>query len=118
MLRPSNTQGTQQNRPREIQQNTLQKSQENTKKDEGPWLPVERLLATKIRGKERIYKVLWKEPGDGPKTTCEPASNISDILKQEYHMNRTLKGTLQRDGRNERWHKAANIAERNGERRG
>ena len=64
-----------------------------------------------MRGKERIYKVLWKEPGNGPEASWETASNISEILKPEYHMKRTLKGTLNKNGRNERWRKAVNISQ-------
>ena len=51
------------------------------------------VLSTILRSKDRMYKVIWKEPGECPKTTWEPASNIPGISKREYHMNRTLKGT-------------------------
>ena len=53
-----------------------------------------------MRGKEVIYKMLLKEPGNGPKTTWQPASNKSDILKREYHMNRTLKSARRKALRN------------------
>ena len=51
-----NTWGIQQNSSRATQQNTWQNNQENTQKNEEPWLLVEKLLATKMRGKRECTR--------------------------------------------------------------
>ena len=49
-----------------------------------------------IRGNERIYKVLWEELRNGPKMTLELGNMISEVVKQEYYMERTLSGVYQK----------------------
>ena len=52
-----------------------------------------------MRGKENIYKDLWKEHGNGPKPGwSQPVT--SEIIKWEYQMQRTLNGTLRQKSTN------------------
>ena len=56
-------------------------------KDE--WQEVDKLLGTAmVRGK-RHYHVKWKHKS---KTTWEPDENISERLKRDFHINKTLSG--------------------------
>jgi hypothetical protein len=65
--------------------------------DSGGWFAVEKLLSTKIMNNKRYYEVKWKN-GDPP--TFEKESDISDVLKREFHRTRTLAGRLRKNIRN------------------
>ena len=75
---------------------TLQNIQQNCHQDNRSCYQIKMLLSSMIRGKERIYSVLWEEPRNGPKMTCDLGSMIPEVVKWEYCMNTTLRGTYQK----------------------
>ena len=53
------------------------------------WYEAVKLSGIKRKGRQVFYKVCWK---NGHKPTWEESEDISDKLKQIYHINRTLTG--------------------------
>ena len=53
------------------------------------WYEAVKLSGIKRKGRQVFYKVCWK---NGHKPTWEKSEDISDKLKQIYHINRTLTG--------------------------
>ena len=64
-------------------------SQDETNKSNQEWLPVEKLLRTKMIQGKRHYLVKWRDE----KPTWEPSENVSEALKRLFHISKTLKGT-------------------------
>jgi len=60
------------------------------KPDEREWYVAEKLLATRTSGGKKYYKVKWK--GDNVKPTWEVSTDISDALKRQFHITRTVNG--------------------------
>jgi hypothetical protein len=60
----------------------------------GVWHAATKLLAVKKINNERYYKVQWSDPS--AKSSWQREQDITPTLVQEFHIRRTLKGTLRR----------------------
>jgi hypothetical protein len=58
------------------------------------WYPVDKLLATRVRNKNRQYKVKWRDANEKP--TWQNASDVSPALIRDFHIHRTLTGRKRR----------------------
>src|SRR2546425_3042233 len=58
--------------------------------DERPWQEAEKLLATKMKGGKKYYRVKWTN--ENVKPTWELSSDVSEPLKIQFHINRTMTG--------------------------
>jgi len=54
------------------------------------WTEADRLIGMKFMNKKRLYKVVWKDASHPP--SWIPETDVSDCLKREYHINRTMMG--------------------------
>ena len=66
----------------------------NSTVDNGQWYEVERILSMKRKGKDILYKIKWKDP-KYPHSWI-PAQDVSEALKDNYHVRRTLTGKLRK----------------------
>ncbi|KAL3887813.1 hypothetical protein ACJMK2_000206 [Sinanodonta woodiana] len=60
------------------------------------WGIFDKLLACARHQGKKVYKVKWQ---DCSKTTWEPAENLPDFLIRDFHVNRTLKGKVQKSNK-------------------
>ena len=61
------------------------------------WYEAERILSMKRKGKEIWYKIKWKDP-KYPHSWIQ-AQDVSEALKDNYHVRRTLTGRLRKRSR-------------------
>src|SRR5437867_13455847 len=66
----------------------------DSEEEERPWYEAEKLLATKMIGGKKYYRVKWA--GNNIKPTWKLGSDVSDALKIQFHTNRTLSGKRRR----------------------
>src|SRR6218665_991566 len=55
-----------------------------------PWQDAERLSGVKLINRKRYYKVIWKDASQPP--SWVPETDVSDCLKTELHITRTMLG--------------------------
>ena len=69
---------------------TNEPEEEPVVEDERPWQEAEKLLATKMKGGKKYYRVKWTN--ENVKPTWELSSDVSEPLKIQFHINRTMTG--------------------------
>ena len=61
----------------------------------GQWFDLVKLLGVKGSGPNKMYKVQWKGPEFSP--SWERAENVSEFLKEQFHIRKTQTGLTRRE---------------------
>ena len=81
-----------------ISEDNREDTTNETKNDaKGVWCDALELTGCRKIGKTKYYKVKWADPDAAQ--TWEKEDDITDILKQNYHIKRTLKGKVRKHSR-------------------
>ena len=86
--------GNDQNSDDESSEWETDRETEQTSNSKGEWYNAKQLAGVKKINGKRHYKVLWEDPKASPSWISE--DNVSDLLKEMYHIKHTQQGAVRK----------------------